>query len=138
MLTSKISSLVSGSKSHKSITKEKSWILWSYYNNNKTLFFFCFGNELFFVALYVMNSYHVPIGLSHTLQRFSPEFLHLLPAEVHKFLITMTWPQFAAIVTFPIMFTKQIINCVQFWKASKVLVESDQEERYEKLHNKEK
>lgn len=27
-------SLVTGSKSHKSVTKEKSRILWSYYNNN--------------------------------------------------------------------------------------------------------
>ena len=31
------SSLVSGSTSHKSVTKEQSWILWSYYNNSVSL-----------------------------------------------------------------------------------------------------
>ena len=103
-----------------------------------TLFFFCFANELFFVALYVMNSYHTPMGLSATLDLLPADVLHLLPASLFKLLNTITWPQLIALVTFPVMFMKQVINCVQFWKASKVLVQSDQEERWAKLHAKDK
>lgn len=32
-----------------------------------------------------------------------------------------TWPQVIAALTFPIMAGKQIINVVQFWKASKIV-----------------
>jgi hypothetical protein len=32
-----------------------------------------------------------------------------------------TWPEVGAAVTFPIMAAKQIINVVQFWKASKIV-----------------
>lgn len=42
----------------------------------------------------------------------------------------ITWPQVVAVGTFPICLGKQIINVVQFWKASKALVDSDLEERY--------
>lgn len=93
------SSLVTGSSSHKKITQDVSRILWYYYNDSRTLFIFCFCNELFFVALYLMAFIDTPISSS----------------------ISLSWPQLLAILNFPIMFGKQIINCVQFWKASKIV-----------------
>lgn len=33
----------------------------------------------------------------------------------------MTWPQLIGLLCFPIMFAKQVINVVQFWKASKIV-----------------
>ncbi|KAK4053672.1 phosphatidylinositol synthase 1 (CDP-alcohol phosphatidyltransferase1) [Microbotryomycetes sp. JL201] len=131
-------SLISGSASHKSVTKEQSWILWSYYNNSTTLFLMCGGNELFFVALYVMNSYKVPLGVESLLHYLPKPILDVLPAQVYKQLALITWPELIAAVTLPVMFVKQVINVVQFFKASKVLVESDQEERYAKQHAKTK
>lgn len=37
------------------------------------------------------------------------------------FLRQLTWPQVLAILTGPVCFGKNIINCVQFWKASKIV-----------------
>ncbi|KAI9621928.1 hypothetical protein H4Q26_015364 [Puccinia striiformis f. sp. tritici PST-130] len=65
------SSMVAGSKSHKTVSKKQSRILHSYYTNS-----------------------------------------------------------LIAIFTFPICAGKQIINLVQFWKASKSIVESDLEDRW--------
>ncbi|TXT05328.1 uncharacterized protein COLE_06648 [Cutaneotrichosporon oleaginosum] len=101
-------SLVTGSSSHKKITQDVSKILWLYYNNKVTLFTFCFCNELFFVALYLMAFIHTPISTATG---------------------WLTWPQLLAALNFPVMFGKQIINCVQFWKASKILVGIDLIER---------
>ncbi|CEQ39768.1 SPOSA6832_01325 [Sporobolomyces salmonicolor] len=127
-------SLVSGSKSHKTVTKEQSWILWSYYNNSRTLFLFCAFNELFFVSLYVAHTYKTPLLSLQALPPFLLAYLQTLPAPAIKTIATITWPQLLAVVTFPVMAGKQIINGVQFWKAAKVLVESDQEERWAANH----
>ncbi|GAA5966116.1 hypothetical protein JCM21900_004940 [Sporobolomyces salmonicolor] len=129
-------SLVSGSKSHKTVTKEQSWILWSYYNNSRTLFLFCAFNELFFVSLYVAHTYKTPLLSLQALPPFLLAYLQTLPAPAIKTIATITWPQLLAVVTFPVMAGKQIINGVQFWKAAKVLVESDQEERWAANHKK--
>lgn len=88
--------------SHKKIGQDVSWILWMYYNNKATLFTFCFCNELFFVSLYLCAHDHS-----------TPWF--------HLFGYAFTWPVILALVNFPIMFGKQVINCVQFWKASKIV-----------------
>jgi len=110
------SSLVTGSTSHKLVTSDVSRILWLYYNDSRTLFFICAGNELFFVALYLMKWVHTPIGL-HSLSSYSLLFTNI------------TYPQAMAILSFPICFTKNIINLVQLWKASKILVGVDLAER---------
>ncbi|SGZ22321.1 BQ5605_C022g09473 [Microbotryum silenes-dioicae] len=123
-------SLVSGSASHKSVTKKQSWILHSYYNNSRTLFFFCAGNELFFVALYVMNAYKVPLGLARYTGYLPLALWKTIPGSVLSRIGVLTWPELVALLTFPVMAIKQIINVVQFWKASKVLVETDQEDRW--------
>ena len=41
----------------------------------------------------------------------------------------LTYPQLMALVTFPIFAIKNIINVVQLWKASKILVGVDLAER---------
>ena len=41
----------------------------------------------------------------------------------------LTYPQFMAFLTFPIFAIKNIINVVQLWKASKILVGVDLAER---------
>lgn len=103
------SSLVTGSTSHKLVTSDVSRILWMYYNDSRTLFFVCAGNELFFVSLYLMKWTTTPTGLAG--------------------LRGLTYPQLMALVTFPIFAIKNIINVVQLWKASKILVGVDLAER---------
>jgi CDP-diacylglycerol--inositol 3-phosphatidyltransferase len=110
------SSLVTGSRSHKLVTSDVSRILWLYYNDSRTLFFICAGNELFFVALYVMKWVSTPIGL---------ETFTFLPDSV----AALSWAQLVALASFPICFTKNVINLVQLWKASKILVGVDLAER---------
>ena len=82
----------------------------------RTLFLICAGNELFFVALYLMKWVHTPIGLG----AYSAYPLSLTD---------VTYPQIMALISFPICFTKNIINLVQLWKASKILVGVDLAER---------
>jgi CDP-diacylglycerol--inositol 3-phosphatidyltransferase len=73
------------------------------------LFLICAGNELFFVALYLMKWVHTPIAR----QSSSP------------YLSTITYPFAMAVISFPIFFLKNVINMVQLWKASKILVGVD-------------
>ncbi|TNY20738.1 hypothetical protein DMC30DRAFT_351848 [Rhodotorula diobovata] len=121
-------SVASGSTSHKKVTKEQSWILWSYYNNSKTLFIFCAANELFFVALYVLNSYSVPL-LSSLPAPLAPHLVRL-PAPLLRLLLKVSWPHLVAVLCAPVCAGKQVINGVQFVKAAKLLARSDQEERF--------
>ena len=37
----------------------------------------------------------------------------------------LTWAQIMALASFPVCFTKNVINAVQLWKASKILVGVD-------------
>ncbi|KAI6150359.1 phosphatidylinositol synthase [Pisolithus tinctorius] len=89
-------------------------ILWYYYNDPRTLFFMCAGNELFFVSLYLMKWIQTPISAS-------------LPSPVASyfpvFLLSLTWPAAMAMLTFSICFIKNL------WKASKILVGVDLAER---------
>ncbi|KAE9399263.1 CDP-diacylglycerol-inositol 3-phosphatidyltransferase [Gymnopus androsaceus JB14] len=114
------SSVATGSASHKKVTSDVSRILWLYYNDARTLFLVCAGNELFFVALYVAKwtSTPVPVDLS-----WVPYFGHLLA--------TLTYAEAVAGLSAPVCILKNIINVVQLWKASKILVGVDLAERAE-------
>jgi len=103
------SSLVTGSRSHKLVKSDVSRILRFYYNDPKTLFTICAGNELFFVALYLMKWDHSPTGI---------ELFGAAP-----WALVLFW------ASFPFFFVKQVINVVQLWKASKILVGVDLAER---------
>ncbi|KAF8557233.1 phosphatidylinositol synthase [Imleria badia] len=103
------SSLVTGSRSHKLVKSDVSRILWYYYNDSRTLFFMCAGNEMFFVSLYLMKWVDTPVTFAY--------------------LSSFTWPQILALLSFPVCLAKNIINLVQLWKASKILVGVDLAER---------
>jgi CDP-diacylglycerol--inositol 3-phosphatidyltransferase len=83
----------------------------------------CAGNELFFVALYLMKWVHNPIISISPLSAFS---------------ITVTWPVLIALFCFPVFFLKNVINMVQLWKASKILVGVDLAERRKAREDEEK
>ena len=70
----------------------------------------CAGNELFYVALYLMK-------WTTKAMPWSDAF----PA--------WTVAQFLASVSFPVCFAKNVVNLVQLWKASKILVGVDIAER---------
>lgn len=140
------SSLTTGSSSHKTVTSDVSRILWYYYNDSTTLFLFCAGNEIFFVALYLNAFYTTPFLsdnwaitgqvlrlLSVPTDATGPWSFALahpkLAAGIAAFIRQLTWPQILASLTFPICFAKNVINVVQFWKASKILVGVDLAQR---------
>ncbi|KAF9053559.1 CDP-diacylglycerol-inositol 3-phosphatidyltransferase [Hymenopellis radicata] len=110
------SSIITGSSSHKSVTSEVSRILWLYYNDRRTLFFVCAGNELFFVALYLAKWWSSPIEL-------------LSGPGIPEFIAGTSWAGAVAWCSSPIFFLKNVINIVQLWKASKILVGVDLAER---------
>lgn len=136
------SSLLTGAASHKTVTEEMSKILWYYYNDSRTLFFFCAGNELFFVCLYLMEFYPTPLGLEPRwfLLPFGKDFaLSVLKtaatdpkswsALFFNAVTKTTWPMVAAALTLPVCAMKQVFSVVQFWTAAKVLVGVDLESR---------
>ncbi|KAK0503170.1 phosphatidylinositol synthase [Armillaria luteobubalina] len=110
------SSIITGSSSHKLVTSDVSRILWLYYNDRRTLFLVCAGNELFYVALYLVKWIDTPIKL-------------LLHPSTPYFLAGMTYQQLVAWLSAPVCILKNIINLVQLWKASKILVGVDLAER---------
>ncbi|KAI0079954.1 phosphatidylinositol synthase [Panus rudis PR-1116 ss-1] len=110
------SSLVTGSRSHKTVKSDVSYILSLYYNPT-LLFLICAGNEMFFVALYLMKWVHIPLWHS----------LGLSPST--SLIFSLTWPQLMAYLCGPVCALKNVINLVQLWKASKILVGVDLAER---------
>ncbi|CAE6521904.1 unnamed protein product [Rhizoctonia solani] len=130
------SSLVTGSKSHKAVTSDVSRILWYYYNDSTTLFVFCACNELFFVALYLISfGPYKPVGgpfttIADVLLSFQPTGAPIPALDTAaKFIAKLSWPDLLALISFPISFAKNIINIVQLWKASKMLVGVDLADR---------
>jgi len=109
------SSLATGSRSHKLVQSDVSHILWLYYNNSLTLFLVCTGNELFYVALYLAKWVSTPLD---------PRL-----GAIHPWLADLTWASALACVCGPVWILKNIINFVQLWKASKILVGIDLAER---------
>ncbi|RDX56643.1 phosphatidylinositol synthase [Lentinus brumalis] len=107
------SSLITGSRSHKQVDSDVSRLLQMYYNP-RTLFVVCAGNELFYIALYLLKWVHTP--MSESLGMTGP-------------LAEYTWPQLLAYVCGPICALKNFVNLVQLWKASKILVGVDLAER---------
>ncbi|OZJ06771.1 hypothetical protein BZG36_00385 [Bifiguratus adelaidae] len=98
------SSLTEGSSSHKKISENSNWFLRAYYHNPIVLFLMCAGNELFYVALYVMANR----ANNKTWQVFGLDVDYTL-----------------ALVTFPVCFAKNVINWIQLVNAAKVLAQAD-------------
>ncbi|KAJ7582915.1 phosphatidylinositol synthase [Mycena floridula] len=116
------SSLVTGSVSHKLVRSDVSRIMWLYYNDSRTLFTVCAGNELFFVGLYLMKWVHTPIGLPLI-------NIDAIPPFISKWIIGLSYPQLLTLLCCPIFAFKNAVNFVQLWKASKILVGVDLAER---------
>ena len=74
------------------------------------MFIFCAGNELFFVALYLMKWDHTPAS------NYLP-FLSVIP-----WLAPRTLAELLAASTFLVCALKNFINAVQLWKARCVLI----------------
>ncbi|TBU35856.1 phosphatidylinositol synthase [Dichomitus squalens] len=112
------SSLITGSRSHKQVDGDVSRLLQRYYDP-RTLFVVCAGNELFYISLYLMKWVHTPLS----------ESFGITGDGFVAYLVSFTWPELIAYVTGPICALKNIVNLVQLWKASKVLVGVDLAER---------
>jgi CDP-diacylglycerol--inositol 3-phosphatidyltransferase len=72
---------------------------------------------------------HSPMGLT-ILPPFGTFASKLCPG-ILEFIASLTFAQMVALITFPICFGKNVINIVQGWKASKILVGIDLAERTE-------
>ncbi|KAJ1648232.1 phosphatidylinositol synthase 1 (CDP-alcohol phosphatidyltransferase1) [Coemansia asiatica] len=92
------SQLITGKTNHKEMDANAHWILKAYYTDRRVLFAFCFGNEAFFLLIY----------LNHYLSSFS---FYL------SFLFTL--------VAFPICVIKNVINVVQLYESAKDLAKLD-------------
>ncbi|KAI6413183.1 hypothetical protein MCOR20_003041 [Pyricularia oryzae] len=139
-------------QSHKNVDRSRSWILNQYYTNKVVLFVFCFLNEAFFIALYLLSFSspllsptllgQVPPGAAEEILKGNREVDSSLLGQIFKNpysagalelaranKMDSTIPWIVAIVSFPVMLGKQFINVVQFIKASKWLAEGDLEAR---------
>ncbi|EIN07487.1 phosphatidylinositol synthase [Punctularia strigosozonata HHB-11173 SS5] len=107
------SSLLTGSKSHKNIQSDVSRILRFYYTNKNVLFAVCAGNEAFYLGLYLQKWVRGPLFLLPGLEWAGP----------------WTWANLLTWVSCPIFIYKNVVNFVQLWKASKILVGVDLADR---------
>jgi CDP-diacylglycerol--inositol 3-phosphatidyltransferase len=104
----------------------------------RTLFFVCFCNELFYVCLYLNKFYSTSLLPSSVVDYAVSTLVGTTAKHPEKawrifkafpgstklliwFLKQVTWVQILAAITGPICFLKNIINMVQFWKASKIV-----------------
>lgn len=112
------------------MTKEHSWLLHSYYTNQKTLFTVCFLNETFFVCLYLMKWYQRPLGLDPVLllRPLPASIVKALPFDAYDLIRRATWPAIVAAISLPVCAFKQFLNVIQIVKAAKALNSLDIEE----------
>ncbi|PIA17208.1 CDP-diacylglycerol--inositol 3-phosphatidyltransferase, partial [Coemansia reversa NRRL 1564] len=92
------SQLITGKTNHKQMDENAHWILKAYYTDRQVLFGFCFGNEAFFLLLY--------------LNKF-------LPAYALYLSIPLT------VAAFPISLIKNVINGIQLYESASDLAHLD-------------
>lgn len=100
------SSLVRGVTSHKQISDKQNPLLKIYYHNRSVLGALCFGNEAFFIGLYLC---HFQVG---PIVAFGLGVLQL-----------------AVYLVAPLMAFKQLMNVIQLVQAAKDIVELDEKDR---------
>ncbi|KAJ1569941.1 CDP-diacylglycerol-inositol 3-phosphatidyltransferase [Nowakowskiella sp. JEL0078] len=111
-------SLTQGAKSHKSLSEKDHWLLRTYYNNNKVLFVVCAGDQLFFIALYLL-------GWAAQRRRLvdlgdGGGLVELEMLEAGLGIVRMIWW-----VSLPVCVLKQFLNVVQLVRASVGLAKDD-------------
>ncbi|KAI8320957.1 CDP-diacylglycerol--inositol 3-phosphatidyltransferase [Martensiomyces pterosporus] len=92
------SQLITGKTNHKQMDESAHWILKAYYTDRRVLFGFCFGNEAFFMLIYLMEY----------LDGFCFYFV-----------------SFLALLAFPICVIKNTINVIQLYESAKDLAKRD-------------
>ncbi|KAJ2536826.1 phosphatidylinositol synthase 1 (CDP-alcohol phosphatidyltransferase1) [Coemansia sp. RSA 1933] len=93
------SQLITGKTNHKQMSNDAHWILKAYYTDRRVLFAFCFGNESFFLLLYVNK------------------FISSTPLLYVSVAIT--------VLAFPLFFIKNYINLIQLYESAKDLAKLD-------------
>ncbi|KAJ2437120.1 phosphatidylinositol synthase 1 (CDP-alcohol phosphatidyltransferase1) [Coemansia sp. RSA 2424] len=93
------SQLITGKTNHKEMDESAHWILKAYYTDRRVLFAFCFGNEAFFLLIYLN---------------------HYLPAGMWYYLSVLF-----TVAAFPICGIKNVINVVQLYESAKDLAKLD-------------
>jgi CDP-diacylglycerol--inositol 3-phosphatidyltransferase len=111
------SSLSRGATSHKAVTADQSWFIRLYYTNRLVLGGLCWGNEGFFLMLYLLHFYTGPIipGLHPLAQILGVPAVGLVLLKL--------------LIYTPLMAIKQFMNLVQLKQAALDLVEMDETER---------
>ncbi|KAJ2773887.1 phosphatidylinositol synthase 1 (CDP-alcohol phosphatidyltransferase1) [Coemansia nantahalensis] len=92
------SQLITGKTNHKQMDEGAHWVLKAYYTDRRVLFAFCFGNEAFFLLLY-LNKYLPAYGLYLSLP--------------------------LTLLTFPISLIKNVINFIQLYESACDLARGD-------------
>jgi CDP-diacylglycerol--inositol 3-phosphatidyltransferase len=110
------SALILGATSHKTIDRQRNWLLRHYYGSRTMLFLMCAGNEVFFMCLYMWHS-HVKSSRSFTLGSWA----QLLIIRLFQWDL-LSW---LTCLSFPVCFLKQWINLVQFLDAAKALIHTE-------------
>ncbi|KAJ2521950.1 phosphatidylinositol synthase 1 (CDP-alcohol phosphatidyltransferase1) [Coemansia sp. RSA 2049] len=93
------SQLITGKTNHKQMDADAHWILRAYYTDRRVLFAFCFGNEAFFLLLYV-NKF-------------------IASSAALYFSIALT------LLAFPLFLIKNTINVIQLYESAKDLAKLD-------------
>ncbi|KAJ1964539.1 phosphatidylinositol synthase 1 (CDP-alcohol phosphatidyltransferase1) [Dipsacomyces acuminosporus] len=93
------SQLITGKTNHKQMDQNAHWILKAYYTDRKVLFGFCFGNEAFFMLIYL--AYYCTSSFSYYLTAL------------------------LATLAFPICVIKNAINVIQLYESAKDLAKRD-------------
>ncbi|PRP81649.1 hypothetical protein PROFUN_01156 [Planoprotostelium fungivorum] len=113
------SSLMGGGTSHKATRPNQNPLVKLYYTNRYVLAFLCFGNEGFFLNLYLYYFYQGPyLNLGPLTPLFAPIFGDAT-GQVSA-ICALVW-----FFYFPIMLTKQFMNWVQLQAAFEDLVEME-------------
>lgn len=105
------SSLARGVKSHKIIDEKQSSLLRIYYTSRTVLFTLCFGNEAFFLLLYLLHFWA------------GPTFYVPIVARQLSLVELAIW------IVAPLSFIKQFMNFVQMIQACRDIVSLDVAER---------
>ncbi|KAJ2806636.1 phosphatidylinositol synthase 1 (CDP-alcohol phosphatidyltransferase1) [Coemansia guatemalensis] len=92
------SQLITGKTNHKQMDENAHWILKAYYTDRRVLFGFCFGNEAFFLLLY--------------LNKFLPTYALYLSIPL-------------TVAAFPICLIKNVINGIQLYESASDLARLD-------------
>ncbi|KAJ1732653.1 phosphatidylinositol synthase 1 (CDP-alcohol phosphatidyltransferase1) [Coemansia biformis] len=85
------SQLITGKTNHKQMDEKAHWVLKAYYTDRRVLFAFCFGNEAFFLLLY--------------LNKFLPAYALYLSIPI-------------TLAAFPISLIKNGINFIQLYESA--------------------